>query len=407
MGLDRSAQTLLEHARRERDPAVRATIALAVARRQWEPAAAPGVADLRSWSAEVFDEQGMHVQGFGPATTRLSDMGGPRRPENEHPETPPDAADQPTRTPIVVTGAGGAAGVAVIRALMHRGDTVVGVDADALGAGLALASEQAVVPTADDPAFFDRLCDAVREYHASAVICTVAEEMLAIAGREDELREAGAAIWLSSRTSIETCVDQWAFALAMQAAELPTPATALAADAADIPGPWIVKPRFGRGSRDVHAVHLESDLSSVVGRVEDAIVQTRCDGREFTVDVMLNRNGEVAGLVPRWRLETKAGITTKGQTFENAQVADIVEATVTALGLQAAVNVQGFLADDGSVTIVEVNPRVSGGLSLTQAAGADVVGELLRGTQGRAVSKTRLRAKTGVTMRRYYEEVFS
>ena len=82
LGLDRAAPPLLAHVGEERDPHVRATIALAVARRQWEPAAVPGVADLRAWASAEMDAQGIPVQGFGPALTRLADMGGPRRPDD-------------------------------------------------------------------------------------------------------------------------------------------------------------------------------------------------------------------------------------------------------------------------------------------------------------------------------------
>jgi hypothetical protein len=82
LGLDRAAPSLLGHVIDERDASVRAAIALAVARRQWEPAAVPGVADLRAWASTELDAQGIPVQGFGPALTRLADMGGPRRPDN-------------------------------------------------------------------------------------------------------------------------------------------------------------------------------------------------------------------------------------------------------------------------------------------------------------------------------------
>ena len=84
-----------------------------------------------------------------------------------------------------------------------------------------------------------------------------------------------------------------------------------------------------------------------------------------------------------------------------------MSAAATCLGLEGAVNVQGFVDGDGRVWIIEVNPRVSGGLSLTQAAGADIVGELVRGTRHELIRPERLRFEPGVTMRRYFEEVFS
>ena len=308
---------------------------------------------------------------------------------------------------IVVTGAGGAAGVAVIRALRASGERVAAVDADPLAAGLALADERAVISRACTPEFFDDLCAAVSRFGADVVLCTVSEEMLVLAGREDELADAGASVWLSPRASVATCVDKWEFARAVRAAGFPSPATAWGPHAQHVPGPWIVKPRFGRGSRDVYPVDDCDELQWAAARVADPIVQTRLTGREFTVDVVIDREGQVAGAIPRWRLETKAGISTKGRTFVDPHVSALAAHTATTLGLQGAVNVQGFVADDGTVSIVEVNPRVSGGLSLTQAAGADVVGELVRGSRGEPLQPERLQFQAGVTMSRHFSEVFS
>ena len=193
----------------------------------------------------------------------------------------------------------------------------------------------------------------------------------------------------------------------MHEAGIPVPPTALRAKAGRLPGPWIVKPRFGRGSRDVYAVYSRAQMCAVLDRVSDPIFQTRISGREFTVDVLIDRHGTVAGAVPRWRIETKAGISTKGSTFDDPDVIDTATAAATCLGLEGAVNVQGFVDGDGRVWIIEVNPRVSGGLSLTQAAGADIVGELVRGTRHELIRPERLRFEPGVTMRRYFEEVFS
>jgi carbamoyl-phosphate synthase large subunit len=308
---------------------------------------------------------------------------------------------------ILVTGAGGAAGVAVIQALRERGERVVAADADPLAAGLALGAERAIVARACEPTFVPDLCEAIRRFGVEVVLCTVSEEMLVLSGREDEIADAGAAMWLSPRASVATCVDKWEFARALRAAAIPSPATAWGPHAQHVPGPWIVKPRFGRGSRDVYPVDDCEELQWAARRVVDPIVQTRLSGREFTVDVVIDRSGEVAGAIPRWRLETKAGISTKGRTFVEPEVSALATRTVVALGLQAGVNVQGFVANDGAVSIVEVNPRVSGGLPLTQAAGADVVGELVRGTRGESVNPDRLQYRPGVTMSRHFSEVFS
>ena len=313
---------------------------------------------------------------------------------------------------VLVTGAGGAAGVCVVRALLHGGHHVVAADPDPLAAGLYLADDRVLLPFAHDAAFALAVVAAATEHHLDAVITTVAEEVPALAGVVDELNRAGAAIWLSPIATVLTCIDKWEFARATEAAHLPVPATALGATAgspaATVPGPWVVKPRFGRGSRDVHLVDDPDELACAVRQTPDAVVQTRCSGHEFTVDALVDRDGAVAGVVPRWRLETKAGISSKGTTFSDARVDELVRATVGALGLQGALNLQGFIDESGpdQVHLLEVNPRFSGGLALSLASGADLVGEFLRGTLGLPLRPERLVHADGVTMSRYYAEVF-
>ena len=78
LGLGPAARPLLAHRLVETDPEVRAAIALAVARRQWEPGGSPAITELREWARDELTSNGYDISNFGPAFTRLSDMGGPR-----------------------------------------------------------------------------------------------------------------------------------------------------------------------------------------------------------------------------------------------------------------------------------------------------------------------------------------
>jgi carbamoyl-phosphate synthase large subunit len=316
-------------------------------------------------------------------------------------------------TTVLVTGAGGAAGISVIRALVEKGRHVVAVDADPLAAGMFLAPEHAVVaPAVENEAFVTDLADAAKRFHVDVIVCTVGEEMLVLTGRESEL--AGAAIWLPPHDAVVTCLDKWRFARVAGLAGVPITPTALGdpdgemlTPVHEIPGPWIVKPRFGRGSRDVYAVDQPAELAWACRRTPAPIVQTRVGGREFTVDLLTDRQGRLAAAVPRWRLETRAGISTKGRTFDDDRIVDVARFTLATIGLDGAANLQGFVTDEGDVRVVEVNPRFSGGLALSLAAGADLVGEFVRATLGEKVRPRRLQFRPGVTMTRHYSEIIA
>lgn len=429
LGLASTAPILLRAVRDETDPVVRAVVIEAVASRQWEPASTAAIVELRLW-AKAYSDQRTELQRPGVGNEPLlPGVAGTVLPPSLHPlrekefrrRNATDVAtgaddEQPANTVepdpdplapvrVLVTGAGGAAGVSVIRALRDAGHYVIAVDADPLAVGLRMADEGHAVPRFQDPTYLAALIRVATVYEAQALICTVAEEYLVLATATDFLEEAGLRTLMPSIETVRTCVDKWLFAQAMEDAALPVPATGLASGEG-IPGPWIVKPRGGRGSRDVHAVSTKKALTAALALTPEPIVQTQVLGKEFTADALVFPAGELCGIVPRWRLATKGGISTLGTTFDDHVVTDVVGRVLKAIGHVGPANVQGFVTDDGSVMIVEVNPRFSGGLPLSLHAGADLVGEYLRAIMGREPRPERLVGRAGVTMFRYFDEVY-
>jgi carbamoyl-phosphate synthase large subunit len=322
----------------------------------------------------------------------------------------PDAAPTGSRRAvgILVTGAGGPAGIAVIRRLVALGHRVVAVDADPAAAGLALADAGLVIPRAGSRGFVDVLLAVCTLHGVDALIGTVAEELPALADGADRLASIGVATWLPDPAAVEVCCDKTAFAARMRAAGVPHPACAdEVTGISRVPGPWIVKPRTGRGSRGVRA--LDDRAAVVTALLEDPalIAQTRLSGREFTADALVARDGRLLAVVPRWRDETKAGISVKGTTFDSAAVSAVVADALAAVGLTGPANVQGFVADDGAATVVEINPRFSGGLPLTLAAGADVVATYLAGIRDASAPLKPLAFTPGVRMSRYFAETYT
>ena len=305
---------------------------------------------------------------------------------------------------VIVTGAGGPAGVAVVVGLQARGHHVVAVDCDPLGAGLHLAHDSAVVPRFDAPGYVDELCRIADKTGPCLLVCTLAEEMPSVAAASKTLKAAGCRTWVPDADAVRACIDKWEFAQILERNGIPAPATALGTGDG-VFGPWIVKPRFGRGSRDVYAVDNDGDLAYALAHVDQPIVQHRARGREFTVDALVDRDGVLAGAVPRWRLETKAGISVKGETFTAPALVAGIDELLRTLQLTGAANIQGFVDETGAFTFIEVNPRFSGALPLSLAAGADLLGEYLRGLRGKRVRPERLQYRSGVRMVRYFEEL--
>jgi carbamoyl-phosphate synthase large subunit len=165
----------------------------------------------------------------------------------------------------------------------------------------------------------------------------------------------------------------------------------------------IVKPRCGVGSADVYRADDATELKVFLRRVADPVIQAYLPGEEFTVDVLADGDGRILATVPRLRIQAKAGVSTKGRTLRDADLIERTARLCVAIGLRGPANVQWRRAGE-QLGCFEINPRFSGGLALTIAAGANTPLMLVQLCLGQAVAPVAFRA--GVTMVRSWAEQF-
>lgn len=275
---------------------------------------------------------------------------------------------------ILVTGAGGPAGVAVIRSLLRRPDlTVLAADMDGWAAGLYLvpAAHRRLVPPGRDDDFVPALVRMVADDALDLVISTVDVELAALADRRAEL--APAVLAAPSAETLAVALDK--LRLAERCA--PTghaPRTVLAgpdALAVDWEFPAFAKPRQGAGSRGIRTVHDRAELEALPTD-EGLIVQDLLPGEEYSVDVIADADGRVVAAVPRTRARVDSGVAIAGRTVHDADLEDTAAAVAQAIGLVGVANVQLRRDRAGVPKLLEVNPRFPGALPLTISAGVDI-----------------------------------
>jgi carbamoyl-phosphate synthase large subunit len=153
--------------------------------------------------------------------------------------------------------------------------------------------------------------------------------------------------------------------------------------------------------------YTQDQVREALARTPDAIVQTKLSGDEFTVDALIAPDGRVLIAVPRWRVATRGGISTVGLTFELEGLSELVGRTASAVGLTGPLCLQGFYDHDTrEIAVTEINPRFSGGLPLSLAAGADLIGGYLALARGVALHADDFHYRPGVKMIRSFREHF-
>jgi carbamoyl-phosphate synthase large subunit len=310
--------------------------------------------------------------------------------------------------PLLVTAVGGAPGFDLARMLLQDGYQVVATDTNAYAAGLFLPGvTPRMIPPSHDDRYADELLKICRSERPSALIPTDEGEILRLIELRDQVSALGVRTWLPSAAAMTACHDKAEFHRLARRHGIATPRTWLPDQLNQIPDglDLMVKPRRGHGAKDVHICHTPRQARVLCELVDDPLVQERIAGTEFTADCLIDRGGTVS-VIPRRRLVVKNGLAVAAATFHDDQVAELVTATLAALGMTGLCCVQGFLTDGPArVLITEVNARIAGAFPISIAAGADLAGQFLNGLFGQPVDHDRLRFTPDVHLIKYVETI--
>jgi carbamoyl-phosphate synthase large subunit len=172
--------------------------------------------------------------------------------------------------------------------------------------------------------------------------------------------------------------------------------------------PQIAKPRRGSASQGLHVLKNAGELETFLKAHErsDYLVQRFIDGPEYTVDCYVSMKGEVLSVVPRTRLETSSGESTVSKTCRHLQIDATCRRLLAAPGFRGPITIQ-FIEDshDGSVYLMEINPRFGGACLCSIHSGADSVGLMLDDWNLKSPSPIS-KWKEGFVMTRAYQEVY-
>jgi len=302
----------------------------------------------------------------------------------------------PELTRVLVTGAGGPAGMGTIRSLLQTpGLTVVAADMNPLAPGLYWTKERSILPSAGDPEFVPSLLKTCARFKVDVLFPTVDEEISVIAENEERLRSK-VAFLIGDRQGVEACNDKWQTYSWLRKAGIPVVETirirdkeALRRGSSRLGFPVAIKPRASRGGRGLHicgeTAELEraySELTATlpfkdaylgVPEASDIVMQEFLPGTEYDAIVLLDKHGKQLGNVPmkarRWNVTEH---TREIVTVHDREVEDLSAKTVRSLGLECPVDVEMARDREERLKILDVNPRVGGDVDLATAAGCNI-----------------------------------
>ena len=285
---------------------------------------------------------------------------------------------------------------------------VIGLDASTTAPALRECHRSHVVPPVSDRSYIDRLVR-IAEHESVTMIFSLNDVEIGVLVENRDYIEAtsGATVYAPGPTAWAICSDKfqtWHFAvkhgLRSPSTYLGLADTSAAITNGQLAFPLIVKPRFGSASNAIHLVETMEDLVPAfndcakwggAGHETDsqltasAIAQELVDGKEYGLDVLFSRQGQVLGYAAREKLAMRAGETDKAISV----APDMFEPFARELGshLDHRGNLDcDILERDGDLYLLEINPRFGGGYPFTHLAGANHVAMLINDYVGTAPS---------------------
>ncbi len=305
---------------------------------------------------------------------------------------------------ILISGAGGAAAVGAIKSLrMAKIDVkIIAVDSDPLSAGFYLADGSYVVPPALDSMFMGEICKIIEKEKINLILPTSGFDILPLSLHKDRVEKMGATCFFSDYSVVKVCDSKYKFYTSIEG-KFPIAAFSLHHNVGQ-DYPVIVKPIYGKGSRDTYICRSEKTVIHIMARHENMLVCEYLPGKEYTVDVLSDLHGRPLCAVPRERIETKAGISFKGRIEKNKKIEKISMSLASYLGLKGPSCMQMKEDKDGVLKFIEVNPRMGGGTIMAALAGVNIPYLILKLYNGETISESDLTYKD-ITVLRYYEEI--
>lgn len=244
-------------------------------------------------------------------------------------------------------------------------------------------------------------------YGINCVIPTRDGELLFYAENKNLFAQQGIHVMISEAEAIEICLDKREFYQVLLGMGYPSIETAteiklLEADE------YVVKERYGAGGYRVGLALTEKEATAYAKTLDSPVFQPYIPGDEISVDLYIDHNGKVKGVVLRKRELVMHGESQITSTFQHEKIEEMCTEIAKQLGLYGHIMFQLIHRKENDVYyVLECNPRFGGASTLSLEVGLDSFYWFLIEAMGKNLDDFLfIRSKEEKKLVRYPEDLF-
>lgn len=257
-----------------------------------------------------------------------------------------------------------------------------------------------------DKEYIPQLLRICKQEEIDLLIPTIDTDLLLLAENKGLFEAQGTKVMISSVESVALCRDKRFTTAFFEKCGLSCPSTVDDVNAYKGEFPCFIKPKDGSSSINAYKVDTEEDLQMYAAQVEDYIIQDYISGREFTIDILCDFDGNPVFITPRERIQVRSGEVLKTQIVSDERMEQEALAIIKAFRPCGPITVQ-LIQDErtGKNFYIEINPRFGGGAPLSVKAGADAPLAILKMLCAENVPYGKNAAREGAVYARFDQSI--
>ena len=284
--------------------------------------------------------------------------------------------------------------------------TIIGADISNTAPALFFCDETKIVCRIREPEYIPQLLSICEEEKVDCLIPTIDTDLLILAENKEKFEAIGTKVLISAADKVKLCRDKrftadYFISLGLKS---PMPVDAVAKYTSGYPA--FIKPKDGSSSVDAYKVNNAEDLKTYAAKINDYIIQPFISGKEYTIDIFCDYEGNPVFITPRERMAVRAGEVLQTRICQDDTMIEEMKTLIADYKPCGQITVQ-LIQDEntGDNYYIEINPRFGGGAPLTIKAGADSAKAVLRMLNGEALTYEEKAARDKATYSRFDQSI--
>jgi carbamoyl-phosphate synthase large subunit len=293
--------------------------------------------------------------------------------------------------------------------------TLIGIDSNPDALARSECDFFVEVPALDLKDFWTAVEEIIKKQSVDLIVPTTSQELIAWSQFKEQNPNLfkKTKLALSSLECLEITLDKRKLHQWLKSQGFPTPFTVEIATLnpreklpEQLALPCLAKDSQGGGSRETKIIHFKSEIFELPPQW---ILQSCLDGKEFTLNAYVNREGKCVCLIPHLREKMQNGQVVQATTIKDKILIklgqEIAEALPQAYG---PINIQIIWDINSQSTpyVVDINSRFGGGYPLAHRVGGMYVNWLIMEALGSSIPNKSISWEEGIQFQRIGQQAY-